>query len=271
MQIKDRGFLIVAQNNGVTDYLKCAKVLAANIRHKMPGERIALLTDDKISDPLFDEVVIFPEGDGCKDDDWKLSNDWQVYNASPWKHTIKIEADIYLPRSIEHWWSILQDRDMVISTTIRNYTNAISGSKFYRQIFKDNHLPDVYNALTYFRKSTLADTFYCAVKDIFKNWNNYKSQLICDNRERATTDVVYGIAAAIVGVENCTLPTFTDMSMVHMKKEIIGTHTVDWRKQLIYEVDYDHFRIATIPQLYPVHYYIKDFADELWKQLYSGE
>ena len=72
------------------------------------------------------KVIPLPYGDQAPDSDWKLVNDWQVYEASPYEYTIKLEADIYVPKSIDYWWDILKERDLVVSTTIRNFKQNIS-------------------------------------------------------------------------------------------------------------------------------------------------
>ena len=42
------------------------------------------------------KVIKLPYGDQAPDSDWKLVNDWQVYEASPYEYTIKLEADMYM-------------------------------------------------------------------------------------------------------------------------------------------------------------------------------
>ena len=267
----NRGFVIVAQNNNTTDYIECASVLAQRIRTIMPDSSVSLLTDRAIKNSVFDHVIRFPHGDQCKKQEWKLANDWQVYDASPYNFTIKLEADIYLPRSIEHWWKILRDRDLVLTTTIRNYTNQISRERFYRKVVDDTGLPDVYNAITYFRRSKFAEQFFSLVRDIFENWDQYRSLLVCYEGEQATTDFVYALAARILGEENCIMPDFTDMSMIHMKQMINAAASSDWTREYLYELDSECFRINTIPQLYPVHYHVKHFAQIIKQELYEPQ
>ena len=256
----NRGFIIVAQNNSDVNYIKCAEVLCKNIKRLMPTESVSLLTDEYFSSDIFDNVILFPYGDRCKNLEWKLDNDWQVYDASPYEYTIKIESDIYLPRRIDHWWDTLKNNDLVVSTCIRNFKNEIVHDTFYRKLFIENNLPNVYNALTYFKQSNTADVFFQTVRDIFENWEEYKKLLKCDPKEKATTDVVYAIAALIIGVEKCTLPNFTSMSMIHMKKYINNLHSNKWEDELLIELHQDQFRLDTIPQMYPFHYHNKEFA-----------
>jgi|APSaa5957512576_1039674.scaffolds.fasta_scaffold05104_3 hypothetical protein len=258
----EQGYLIVAVNNDSTDYIACARVLAKSIHYWMPNAKVCLLTDKEIIEPAFDYIKILPYGDQSTSN-WKLNNDWQVFWASPFRETIKIEADMIVTSDISHWWDMLRHRDVVITTGCRNFKNDISDSRFYRKIFDLNQLPDVYNAITYWRFSRISKDFFTLVKKIFTNWDEYKKTLKGGNEEEATTDVVYALAAVIIGPETVTLPSTSYPSLIHMKKRINNIRVDDWRKQLVWELVDGEFRINTISQRYPVHYNIKEFAQEL--------
>jgi len=249
----DKGFVIMAQGE---DYEKCALALEKSIKNVMPDANVTVITTDML-----------PHGDQAPDIYWKLRNDWQVYEASPYEYTIKLESDMYIPRSIDYWWDILKQRDVVVSTVIRDFRQDISDSKAYRKFIVDNELPDTYNGITYFRKSPLAELFFATTKHIWENWDDFRSILKCNVKEEATTDWVYAIACHILGAENTTLPQFKDFSMVHMKQFINGTPTENWTETFIPELFPHTFRINTIPQIYPVHYHIKSFADTILKEL----
>ena len=216
----------------------------------MPDANVTIIT-----------TKILPHGDQAPDTNWKLQNDWQVYEASPYEYTIKLEADMYLPQSIDYYWDVLKVRDIVVSTNIRNFRQDISDVRYYRRFIDDNKLPDTYNAITYFRKSELAEKFFNIVRDVFENWEEYKHILKCKVDELCTTDWAYAIAAHILGAENTTMPQFDAMSMVHMKQYINGSATENWTDSLICELFPHTFRINTIPQVYPVHYHVKKFAN----------
>ena len=248
----NKGYVIMAQNTKSTDYVDCAEVLKGSILKIMPDANVTIITD-------------LPHGDLATDSDWKLINDWQVYEASPYEYTIKLEADMIIPSNIDYWWDILMQKDLVICSTIRNFKNEISDVKAYRGFIIDNELPNVYNAITYFKKSDNAEYFYNLVRNIFENWEDYKKILKCANDEPATTDWVYSIAAHLIGIENCTLPNFTQMSMVHMKKHINYLTRDNWTDELVYELTEDSFKVNTFPQRYPFHYHIKDFSKTLGK------
>ena len=242
----DKGFVIMAQGS---DYVKCAKALELSIKNVMPNANVTIITTDML-----------PYGDQAPGTNWKLQNDWQVYEASPYEYTIKLEADMYIPRSVEYWWDILKHRDVVVSTSIRNFKQERSTVKAYRRFITDNNLPDTYNGITYFHKSEIAKKFFDVTRDIWENWGEYRSTLKCNVDEPATTDWVYAIASHILGADNTTFPQFEQMSMVHMKQFINGLPTEKWTDTLVYELLPHSFRINTIPQLYPVHYHLKDFS-----------
>lgn len=252
-----RGFVIMAQG---PEYESCAELLRKNINSLMPDEKVTIVKSKDL-----------PYGDQSLNSDWKLQNDWQVYKASPYDYTIKLEADLLLPRPIDYYWEILQNRDLVVCTTIRNYKQEISENRMYRKFIDDNNLPDCYNGITYFRKSNLSEKFFLIVKDVFENWHEYKKILKCNIDEVVTTDWAYSIAMHVLGVENTTLPTFKEMSFVHMKSMINDLPLEDWTKLLVYEALPHTLRINTIPQMYPFHYHIKNFKDKIDWRIYERE
>lgn len=262
----DRGFVIIAENTDKVDYIQCSNLLVKSLKNVMPDEKVALLTND-INNPnisnLYDYVIQLEDVTSLvsnPDKDWKLYNDFQVYKLSPFSETIKLEADMYVPRSISHWFDICQHKDLVVCTTIRNFKGNISNETFYRETIVTNNLPNTYNAITYFKHSKTAERFFDIVKDIFCNWEDYQSLLITDKREEVTTDVVYSMASCIIGVEKTTLPN-TDISFIHMKKVINDNKNEEWVEEYTTEIHSDVMRINSHPVLYPLHYHIKTFPE----------
>ena len=237
----------MAQDTETISYTKCAETLRKSILRVMPDSNVTIITTDML-----------PHGNLGG-----FANDWQVYEASPYDYTIKLEADMYIPRNIDHWWDVFKDRDVVVSSTIRNFKQEISDVRVYRRFIDDNNLPDVYNAITYFKKSDVAKQFFSIVKDIFGNWDEYKKILKCNQTELVTTDWVYSIACHIMGVEKTTMPTFTEMSMVHMKSFVNNSVTDNWTDTFVYECLPDQIRVQTVPQQYPFHYHVKNFCDKI--------
>jgi hypothetical protein len=168
----------------------------------------------RCSDPVFDHVIPLPYGD-----QGGFANDWQVFAASPYRQTIKLEADMLCASPIDHWWTLFEQRDVVVSQGARTFYDQPAVSRYYRKIFDENNLPDVYNAVTYWRLSATAKEFFDLVRQIFEQWNEYKTLLKFPD-EQPTTDVVYAMAAVIMGTEKVTLPKGLGPNIVHMKRYI---------------------------------------------------
>ena len=238
------------------DYVKCATALERSIKRGMPDANVTIVTTEML-----------PYGDQCPNTFWKLQNDWQVYEASPYEYTIKLEADMYIPRPIDFWFDSLKDRDVVICTNIKNFMQENSDVTFYRRFIIDNKLPNTYNGITYFKKSSTAKQFFETTRTIWENWEDVRTTLQCNVNELATTDWVYALASHIVGVEKTTLPQFEPMSMIHMKKYINRTPSENWTDIFTCEILPHSIRVNTIAQLYPFHYHVKEFANIILENL----
>lgn len=236
----ERGYLIPAVGDV---YVACANRLATSIRQFHPGANITILTK---------EMLPYGDQDG-------YANDWQCFAASPYRQTIKLEADMICASPIDHWWTLFENRDVVISQGARDFYDQPAVSRYYRKIFDTNNLPDVYNAITYWRLSNTAKEFFDLVRQIFEQWDSYKRVLKFPD-DVPTTDVVYAIAAVIMGSENVTLPVGLGPTIVHMKRYINPIQSNDWTKELVWEND--PLRINTVAQWGLVHYHIKEWSNE---------
>ena len=241
----ERGYLIPAINTDTVDYVSCAERLAETIREWHPDVNITILTKEML-----------PYGD-----QGGYANDWQCFAASPYRETIKLEADMWCASPIDHWWTLFEKRDVVISQGCRDFYNQPGKTRQYRKIFDNNNLPDVYNAITYWRLSQTAKEFFNLIKNIFNEWDSYKT-LMKFPEETPSTDVVYAMAAVIMGPERITLPAGFGPTIVHMKKGMIPITLENWSKELVWEHTNPGVRINTIAQWGLVHYHIKDVNNE---------
>lgn len=268
----DRGFLTIAQNTAEVDYLRLAYAQAMSIKLTMPDSQYCVVVDEdtekQITDKhrnLFDNIVVLDE-DYAKQDDWKLANEWQVFNLSPYKETIKVESDILFTRSITHWWHAFRLRDIVLSLGTKNFKGDPATSRVYRKIFDANQLPDVYNGLMYFRYSETASEFFNIAEQVFKQWETVKENILKGfSYEEASTDVVYAIAAKTLGVERCTLPDCDFINFTHMKNAINDwPDDKPWNEMIMTELDLPMIRINNVNQYHPVHYQDKNWlTDEI--------
>ena len=240
--LAERGYLIPAINTDTVDYGACANQLTDSIRAWHPDANITVLTKEML-----------PYGD-----QGGFANDWQVFAASPYRQTIKLEADMIAASPVDHLWTMFEHRDVVISQGCRDFYDRPSTYRFYRKLFDVNNLPDVYNAITYWRVSKTAQDFFQLVRSIFENWTDFTT-LLKFPEDVPSTDVVYAMAAEITGREQVTLPQGYGPTMVHMKPGIVATHTRDWTKELVWENTNPGVRINTIAQWGFVHYHMKDW------------
>ncbi len=238
--LEERGFVIPAFNTTEVDYEFCASKLKTSILKFHPNAHVTILTN---KDLMHDKQVGY-------------ANDWQVYHLSPYRQTIKLEADMLMASPCIHWFDMMQHRDVVVSTGARDFYGDKVTSRYYRKIFDDNHLPDVYNAVTYWRVSQTAKDFFKYVKDIFLNWQNYKT-LLKFPETTPSTDVVYAIAAVLIGPEKCTMPFSSFPKIVHMKRYLNPINHNDWTKELVWE--FDPLRIQTVAQWGAFHYHSKSW------------
>ena len=233
----ERGYLIPAIGK---QYVECAEQLRTSILSWHPDAHVTILTQEQL-----------PYGD---QGGW--ANDWQCFHASPYRQTIKLEADMIAASPVDHWWTLFEHRDVVISQGARTFYDQPAESRFYRKVFDQNNLPDVYNAITYWRISKTAQDFFQLVKNIFEHWNNYK-KLLKFAEDTPSTDVVYAMAAQIMGPEQVTLPAGFGPTIVHMKRYINPIQTDDWTQELVWESD--PVRINTVAQWGLLHYHRKDW------------
>jgi hypothetical protein len=262
-----QGFLTIAQNNADVDYLQLAYVQAMSIKLTMPGSLYAIIVDIKTSNlitenhrKVFDYIITL-EHDIAKDDNWKLSNEWQVFQLTPFKETIKLESDLLFTRDISHWWHAFRLRNIVLSTGCRDYQQNLSTTRKYRQLFDDNELPDVYSGLMYFRYTQEAATFFSLAEQVFRNWEYIKeSVLLSCYDDIATTDVVYALVTKIIGEEQCTIPSLDWINFVHMKPSVNKWQNTPWSELVLCEMDLPMIRISNINQYHPLHYHDKTWV-----------
>ena len=262
----DIGFLSIAQNSKF-NYLELAYLQAISTKLTMPESKYAIIVDTNTMNSFKDEYwnaidyVIPLDNDYAKDKDVKFLNEWQVLKLTPFKETIKLESDLLITRDISHWINAFRLRDIVLSSGTKDFRQELSPSRTYRQIFDLNELPDIYNGLMYFRLTELSFKFFSIARDLFLEWDLIKQSLKRCNNIEPSTDLIYAIAAKIIGVEKCTLP-LNWINFVHMKPAINKLPEQPWFKSVIQEIDAPMLRIGNLNQYYPVHYCDKDWINE---------
>ena len=260
----DRGYVWFAQNNSTTDYIKLSTLLADSIKKHNKHNQVCIITDKAIEYKNFDKVVLLKE-DFSEQQEWKMNNEWQVFNLTPFKHTIKLEADMLFTTNTDWWWNYLHQHNMVFSYHCRCYRDTTITRTPYRKLFERNNLPDVYNGLTYFRKSRQAQTFYNLCKDIMLNWPAIRNKILINcHDEEPTTDVVYALALKIQDPLNELRIKYDWFNFMHNKSAINGLTQAFINDQYLYPMQIDEkIYVGGYKQSRIFHYHNKSLPEEL--------
>lgn len=270
MQKYDKGFLTFAENTDKIDYLSMAYLQALWLKKSNPSAKYAVVVNqlsnsiiDEKHRKLFDYIILVQDDWNDEKSKWRLQNESQVFQLTPFKETIKIEADLLIHTNVNHWWDALRMRDVVLSSGSVNYFGKTNTSKKYREFFVLNDLPDIYNGLMYFRYSETAYKFFDMAKIIRENWKEISTKLLKKCYEDIpSTDTLYAVTARVFGEEQVTIPTLKFFRMCHMKSAHNKfPEATDWWNSLLFEIDENIIRINNIRQTYPLHYQNKDFLN----------
>jgi len=262
---EEQGWLTFAQNSDTVDYLKQAYLLALSVKTTCKINSFAVAVDKEtektITDrqrEIFDYIVVIPK-------DEPFYNEWRAWEISPFRETFKVESDMLIPCSVDHWWDGCRLNEVAITTNVRDYKGNIATSRYYRKLFDDNYLIDTYNGFMYFRHSRLSADFFSYAKQVFDGFSTFRDRILINCRhDKPDTDVVYGIVCNLLD-NKCHIPvsypTFT-----HMKSAINNWKpNLDWRDAVAWTLT-ENFELIVggYIQQYPFHYFHKDFCtDEL--------
>jgi hypothetical protein len=269
-----KGFLVVAENNNNVDYIKMAYVLALSLKATQPiNNKLSIITTEPRSSILdiyaneFDEIIICE-----KDDKWKEKSKSidttslcaSYYKHTPYNETIVLDTDMIFTQDISLWWSILKDKELVFTTNVKTFRGDNAKGDYYRKVFTDNSLPNIYTGLFYFKKGDLSKSYFEMVNTIFNNWEMFFDQLKGDHKPTfLNADLAYSIAYKLLALPDYSylkVPTFT-----HMKSQLqdIGNVKEEWTKFLNVFVNENlDIKINNYSQLYPLHYHDKNFLSK---------
>jgi len=267
---EQQGYLTFAQNNSTTNYLELAYLQALSIKATQKINSYAVVVDAKTKEALcekhrkvFDYIIDMPGEDLAADSDWKLANEWKAWWATPYKETVKLDSDILFTRNIDHWWDAYRLRDVFFTTQVVDHRGDFAASRKYRQLFDDNDLLNVYTGLFYFRFSQTSLYLFEIAAGIYKEWDYFKNNVLKNCRdEQPTTDVVFALAAKLLGEEQCYVP-LSYPTFAHMKGAMLNMGSFDtWRNKMYAQLDGKDLLIGFNKQMYPVHYQDKEFATQ---------
>lgn len=264
----NRGFVCTACGS---EYLKMAYLQALSIKiTQQQTTNYAVIVDQATASMIddhhrqvFDQIITI---DGA----WGFDREWEVRNLTPWKKTIKIDADMLFVSDISHWWSSFEQWKILLTNTVENYQSEIVIDRWHRRLFDKNHLPDIYTAFYYFEDSVVSAEFFEICGEISKNWSWFAKEFLINNTDQSPRDdEIFAIAAEIFGIERCTLPDAAYPRFVHLKEPLnYLPNEIPWTEQLHVEFN-DHVWIGHYPQRLPIHYIHSCFANKETIQHYE--
>ncbi len=280
-----KGYIVIAQNSGETDYLRMAYALALSLKatqSEVSNLTVCIDKDTKVPKKyadVFDKVVQIPWQDDAVNSKWKIDNKWKYYYMTPYDETVILDTDMVFPCDVSHWWNTLSEKDIWATTNVKTFRgeNAVDNNMYYREYFLKNGLPNIYTAFFYFKKSDLSTEFFKLVEIIFQNWQRFFFKYMPNGKpENLSADVVYALAIQLLGIEQETtvdqlteLPTFT-----HMKsfiQDVPSGSFLDekWTLSMpTYFNNIKEFKIGNFQQRYPFHYVDKNWlTDEIIESL----
>ena len=266
----DKGYVWFALNNSTTDYIELSRELAKSIKQVNKHNKVCVITDKPAEDELFDFVKVLKQDDSA-DQEWKLNNEYKVFQLSPFTHTIKLEADMLFTQNTDWWWNYLWQHDQVFSYHCRNYKDDVVNNSYYRKLFARNKLPDVYNGLHYFRRSTKAKQFYDLCETITKNWKTVKETILVNcHDEQPTTDVVYALANKVQDPLQLDKIDHEWFKFMHNKQHINGIGKKFQNDNYLYPMKVaNKLYMGGYRQHRIVHYHDKKMIGELDEQTFK--
>jgi len=256
-----QGWLTFAQNSNDVNYVDMAYLLALSIKATCKHSRFAVAVDPESAETIstlqrqvFDHIIVIPHME-------PFHNEALALDITPFKETFKVESDMLIPRSLDHWWDGCRLQDVCYTSRVRDYRGDISTARNYRKFFDANNLTDAYNGFTYFRYTRNAVRFFENIKTILGNWPTLRDDVLNHSiYTKPDTDVLYGLAQAMdMGpcFNNLSYPTFT-----HMKPAINGwVEHINWQDAVPWTLTNSmDFIVGGYAQQYPFHYYDKSFC-----------
>ena len=263
------GYLCIAQN-GEHDYLRMAYLQALSCKlTQRDVTNFSVIVDRKTADQVteehrevFDKVIVLKH-DFAANSKVKMQNEWQVFNYSPYKNTIKTECDMLFTTNLDWLWNTYNPFTYSFTQSVYTYDGHAIDNRKYRQVFDDNLLPDIYSGWTYFTYDTACKEIYDTILLIMEDWAWFRDNYLVNCRyDEPRTDEVYALALKILDIK----PRDTGFGFVHMKPKLQNlSSTRDWTEQLVFELDSKFTpTIGHYKQTRPLHYVEKKFAtDEL--------
>lgn len=255
-----KGYLIFAIDNPY--YARLAYACALSIKLTQPnGFNSVSVVSNTISafndfKNVFDEIIYYsgPTGMDARS---------RAYDYTPYDETVLLDADMLFLKPMDHYWTMMGERDLFIASSPQTYRGQTFEYGYYRQVFAENHWPDVYNAWTYFKKdSTLAADFFTQVKEITDNPLPYIKTFIPNTLYKTVpTDEAFALSLCILDLVEQAVPGWDFPRITHMKPAVQQWKegVPDWTNKLRFSItDAGEVKLGVWQQAELLHYVKKE-------------
>lgn len=219
-----KGICLFAQKNEKSDYYKQAVACAMSIKSFNQKEKICLITDMKIAkddEKYFDVIKDIPGKDLSTNSKWKIENRCKIYETSPFERTIVLDVDMLVLENLENFWHLLKPYELFYTSKVKTYRNELAKDEYYRKVFINNDLPNVYCGLHYFVKNKENKKFYALVSDIVENYKTYSERFANKSKQSwCSMDVATAIAIKLLNKQHQVFSKSNALTFTHMKPKI---------------------------------------------------
>lgn len=222
-----KGFLIFAQNTEDTNYLHQAYALALSIKMSQKEiKSVSVVTNDPVPkkyQKVFDNIIPIPWTDGVTITRFAGEHRWKLFHITPYEETMVLDADMLFLDDISAWWKYCENFEVHYSSTVLTHKLDTVVDTVYRKAFITNSLPNVYNALHYFKKSQSVYEFYKVLEFVCTNWELCYSKFASQEYQGCLSmDLATAIAIEMFGNHQTVMSKCSPLTFVHMKPLIQG-------------------------------------------------
>lgn len=262
-----KGHIFLAQNSEV-NYVTQAYLLALSIKSNNKINQTCLITNNTVPpefEHVFDYVQTIPWDDKAKDSLWKIENRWKIIHVSPFKENIVYDTDMLVLSSNDHWWNVLKNKDVVLTSEVKDYRNNIINNDTYRKTFTDYSLPNVYMGIHYFKKTKKAYEFYKWLEIITNNYKDFYDKFLPNAKQKfCSMDLNAALAVLFMDAfEEFTIKN-NPMTFTHMKSRIQSWDSKHnkWQDAVNSFINNDgNLNVGNYLQTGVFHYTEKDFVN----------
>lgn len=171
-----KGVLLFAKNNGQYNYVKMASVAAAAIKHHLKCA-VALVTDEPVSDPIFDHVLTntFSTKNTRRTSHGKAPYyNWErcdAYHISPFDETLLIDVD-YIVRTdvLSNVWGSKSDYVLMSRSQRVSHDEHLE-----ERMLSDGSIEMVWATVMYFKKTEASELLFDMFSHVRQHWDYYRT------------------------------------------------------------------------------------------------